>query len=227
MTKQKKSAVYIKNKTEFVLNHSEQVGVSVTDEWVKKANAILNCVKAEKPEDIANFVLYSNAIILINGSEPSNVISNTVNNAEALELTEAQITKLGNSSYKSALVNALTGKGFTSSSQIKDAIDRAKSNNDTSSKKPSNVSGGGGGGGNSVISFVEPNKDNKKDIKDETNGNEETPEKTEPEKDEVFSDISDVSWAKEAIEYLYNEKISTLEYLENCAKIPIIKNYIV
>ena len=29
------------------------------------------------------------------------------------------------------------------------------------------------------------------------------------------------------IKYLYNEKLSTIEYLENCAKIPSIKNYIV
>lgn len=29
------------------------------------------------------------------------------------------------------------------------------------------------------------------------------------------------------IKYLYNEKISTLDYLENCIKIPTIKNYIV
>ena len=28
------------------------------------------------------------------------------------------------------------------------------------------------------------------------------------------------------IKYLYNEKLSTLEYLENCAKITSIKNYI-
>ena len=28
------------------------------------------------------------------------------------------------------------------------------------------------------------------------------------------------------IKYLYNEKLSTLEYLENCVKIPSIKNYI-
>ena len=29
------------------------------------------------------------------------------------------------------------------------------------------------------------------------------------------------------IKYLYNEKLSTISYLESCAKIPIIKNYIV
>jgi len=29
------------------------------------------------------------------------------------------------------------------------------------------------------------------------------------------------------IRYLYNEKISTIEYLNNCMKIPAIKNYIV
>ena len=29
------------------------------------------------------------------------------------------------------------------------------------------------------------------------------------------------------IKYLYNEKLSTISYLENCAKIPTIKNYIV
>ncbi len=28
------------------------------------------------------------------------------------------------------------------------------------------------------------------------------------------------------IKYLYNEKLSTIEYLENCVKIPTIKNYI-
>ncbi len=28
------------------------------------------------------------------------------------------------------------------------------------------------------------------------------------------------------IKYLYNEKISTIEYLNNCIKIPAIKNYI-
>ena len=28
------------------------------------------------------------------------------------------------------------------------------------------------------------------------------------------------------IKYLYNEKLATLEYLENCIKIPSIKNYI-
>ena len=27
------------------------------------------------------------------------------------------------------------------------------------------------------------------------------------------------------IKYLYNEKLSTIEYLDNCAKIPAIKNY--
>ena len=27
------------------------------------------------------------------------------------------------------------------------------------------------------------------------------------------------------IKYLYNEKLTTLEYLENCAKIPLVKNY--
>jgi len=191
------------NKAEFILTHSEQAGVNVTEDWVNKANTILNTLKAEKPADIERFVSYSNAIILINSSEPSNVISNTKDNAEALELSEAQIAKLGNSSYKSALVNALTSKGFTSSSQIKDAIDGVKVNNDTSSKKPSK--GSGGGGGNSVISYIEPNKDNKEDNKDESGG--ETSGTTDTEKVEVFSDISDVSWAKEAIEYLYNKKI--------------------
>ena len=29
------------------------------------------------------------------------------------------------------------------------------------------------------------------------------------------------------IKYLYNEKLSTIEYLDNCIKIPAIKNYIV
>ena len=29
------------------------------------------------------------------------------------------------------------------------------------------------------------------------------------------------------IKYLYNEKLATIEYLNNCAKIPAIKNYIV
>ena len=29
------------------------------------------------------------------------------------------------------------------------------------------------------------------------------------------------------IKYLYKEKISTIEYLDNCAKIPAVKNYIV
>ena len=28
------------------------------------------------------------------------------------------------------------------------------------------------------------------------------------------------------IKYLYNEKLSTIEYLNNCAKIPAVKNYI-
>ena len=28
------------------------------------------------------------------------------------------------------------------------------------------------------------------------------------------------------IKYLYNEKLSTIEYLDNCTKIPLIKNYI-
>ena len=29
------------------------------------------------------------------------------------------------------------------------------------------------------------------------------------------------------LKYLYNEKISTIEYLNNCAQIPMMKNYIV
>ena len=29
------------------------------------------------------------------------------------------------------------------------------------------------------------------------------------------------------IKYLYNEKLSTIEYLDNCVKIPSVKNYIV
>ena len=29
------------------------------------------------------------------------------------------------------------------------------------------------------------------------------------------------------IKYLYNEKLATLEYLESCAKIPLVKNYII
>lgn len=29
------------------------------------------------------------------------------------------------------------------------------------------------------------------------------------------------------IKYLYKEKLSTIEYLDNCAKIPAVKNYIV
>lgn len=197
------------NKTEFVLTHSEQIGVSTTQDWVNKANVILNTLEAEKPTDIVKFVAYSNAIILINSAEPSSIISDTVNNAEALELTEAQITKLGDSSYKSALVNALTGKGFTSSLQIKDAIDKAKSINDDTPKEPSEVSGGGGGK-NTVVSYIEPVKnkdDNKEDNKENTEGKEETSEPTDTKKDDIFSDISDVSWAKEAIEYLYNEKV--------------------
>ncbi len=200
------------DKAYFVSTHSEQAGVSVTEEWINSATGILNILKAESPADIERFVAYSNAIILINKAEPSNILSTVNGNSDVLELTPAQIAKLGKPEYKASLVTALTQKGFTSAEQIRTAIDGAKPADYGSDSKPSRVptgggGGGGGGSGNTVVSYVDPGKSQKTENEQENIENNTDDDVNTPSENVVFSDIENVSWAKDAIEYLYNENI--------------------
>lgn len=95
----------------------------------------------------------------------------------------------GYSANKSAVNNAVYGKYFKTADELSDAIKKAvKENTNTgvNSGSGSSSSSGSGSSGNGFYPIVK------------------NPNKAEVVKTEIFSDLGSVSWAKEAVEALYD-----------------------
>ncbi len=117
----------------------------------------------------------------------------TKENAKACGLNIPKYLALTSDSERSRAADEIMSKSFDTIAQLETVIENAAQNAKTNTGNAGNKGTGGGGG-----SYGSSKSDSQTVV---VNGADNTPN------DEIFSDLQNSEWAKEAIEYLYNNKI--------------------
>lgn len=171
----------------------------------KNLNALLKKDVCVDKEGVINSVNSNVALTLVNESQPLTIIKIIEDNSFVLGISDENISKLNALNDKSAVINDMTEKNFSDlqsfNKALSEALEKKPDKIDSDSPKGHNSSKtsikGNGSNSDSKGSFLPATatKPQKQQEQEENNTTGET-------KDELFTDIYSVEWAREAIENL-------------------------